>query len=283
MRKNIAIIWKRLKKFLKKIFRVLERPEMMVLPGQLAFFFVLSVVPIITLIGYGASFFHLPFNFLSNFVEKAFSKEVLDLITPMIGGTNMDTRLIIFLIIAFFFASNGSASIIVTSNAIYNVKNSGYFKRRIKAIIMTFILVSLFIFILVVPVFGNNIIDLLNYVNLNENVTKNIALVINCLKGPFTWFVIFIIIKIIYTMAPEERIPSSSVNFGALFTTIFWAFSTKIYSYYVSHIANYKMFYAGLSNIVILMLWVYILAIIFVWGMALNSNDRNLKKLEKNV
>ncbi len=271
-----------LKKFLKRIFKVLERPEMMILPGQLAFFFVLSVVPIITLIGYGASFFHLPFDFLSNFVEKAFSKEVLELITPMIGGTNMDASLAIFLIVAFFFASNGSASIIVTSNTIYGIQNSSYIKRRIKAIIMTFILVVLFLFILVFPVFGNSIIDLIKYVDLNRNVTAKIALVIKCLKGPFTWFITFIFIKIIYTMAPEKKISSSSVNFGALFTTIFWGLSTIIYSYYVSHIANYKAFYAGLSNIVILMLWVYILAIIFVWGMALNSNDNNAK-LEKNV
>lgn len=54
---------------------------------------------------------------------------------------------------------------------------------------------------------------------------------------------------------------------------------TFIYSYYVTHFARYDLLYAGLSNIVILMLWVYLLAVIFVIGLALNYNED--QKLEK--
>ena len=41
-----------MKSFLKKILELITRPEMKVLPGQLAFFIILAIFPLLTLIGY---------------------------------------------------------------------------------------------------------------------------------------------------------------------------------------------------------------------------------------
>jgi membrane protein len=270
----------RSKKFFKNVLSVIKRPEMSILPGQLAFFFVLSVVPIVTLITYEASFFHLSTDFITNFIRKAFSDEVVDLIVPIVSISNVNFTFFLTLIVGFYVASNGAASIIVTSNAIYGIPDSGFFKRRVKAIIMTFIIVLLFIFILVVPVFGQNIIDMVQYVNLNSHITDTMVFAFNLLKGPVAWFIIFCLIKILYTMAPDRRIPSSYVNYGAVFTTVMWIVITALYSYYINNFANYAIFYGGLANIVMLMLWIYFLAFIFVIGMALNHKEEEIK-LEK--
>ncbi len=271
---------KRFKEFLNKVFNVITKPEMTVLPGQLAFFFVLSVVPIVTLITYGASFLHLSVDFINNFIGKAFGGEVANLVVPMVSISNVDFRFFLTLLIGFYIAGNGAASIIVTSNAIYGIPDTSFFRRRIKAMIMTMLIVILFIFILIVPVFGNNIIDMVEYVNMNETITKTIVFVFHLLKGPITWFIIFCFIKIIYTMAPDRRVASSYVNYGAFFATVMWVLVTAIYSYYINHFANYAVFYGGLANIVMLMLWVYFLAYIFVIGMALNYKEEVIK-LEK--
>ena len=61
-------------------------------------------------------------------------------------------------------------------------------------------------------------------------------------------------------MAPDKKIPSRNVTGGAIFTTFGWVVITDIYSYYISHYANYSVFYGSLANIIILMLWVYFLA-----------------------
>ncbi len=279
---KIKNIKKRTKIFLKKIFSVLNMPEMLTLPGQLAFFFVLSIVPMITLIAYGATFLNISTSFIENFIAKAFSSDVATLITPMLTNGKLDFHMILFLMIAFFIASNGASSIIVASNAIYGVKNSGYLKRKIRAILITFLLVLLLLFMLLVPAFGNHIINLFNYVDINKNLTEKISWVITILKGPFSWIFMFIIIKIIYTISPEKKVKSSNVNYGAIFTTILWTLSTAVYSLYTTKFANYQLFYAGLSNVIILMLWIYLLAIIFVWGMALNIKQESIK-LEKTT
>jgi len=271
---------KRFKEFIRKVFQVVSRPEMAVLPGQLAFFFVLSVVPIVTLITYGASFLNLSLDFISNFVSKAFGEEVAVLIAPMISISNVDFRFFFTLLVGYYIASNGASSMIVTSNAIYGIPDSDFLHRRVKAMIMTIIIVLLFLFILIVPLFGQNIIDMIQFVNMNETITKTFVFAFQLLKGPIAWFIMFCFIKILYTMAPDRKLSSANVNFGAVFTTIMWVIVTAGYSYYINHFANYAVFYGGLANIVMLMLWVYFLAYIFVIGMALNYKEEVIK-LEK--
>ena len=77
---------------------------------------------------------------------------------------------------------------------------------------MTFIIVLLFMFILIVPVFGNHIINMVKYVNMNENITKILVFIFNLLKGPVAWFIIFFFIKLIYTLAPDRKLESTNVN-----------------------------------------------------------------------
>lgn len=280
MKKMQMKMKKRFKTFFKKFLKTIRRPEMSILPGQLAFFFVLSVVPIVTLITYFASYLHVSVDFVSNFLAKAFSKDLADLLRPMISGTPLGWKFFISLIIGFIIASNGADSIIVTSNAIDGTPNTNYFRRRLKAIIMTMFMVALFVFILLVPVFGNKIIDMFRYVNIDETITLRIEQVIRFLKGPISWFVIFMFIKIIYTMAPDRRIASQYTTYGAIFTTVLWIIITFIYSFYITHFARYDIFYGSLANLVILMLWVYLLAYIFVVGMCLNYHNEE-EQLEK--
>jgi len=271
---------KKVVQFFKNFFEVIQRPDMAILPGQLAFFFVLSVVPIVTLIAYSASFFHLSFELIDQFLKTVFSEDIASLLMPGNIDWSMSVQFFISLCIALYIASNGADSIIVTSNSIYGIRSANYFKRRIKALIMTFIMILLFIFILIVPLFGDKIIELIRYADLNVLVVEKIAFIFKVIQGPISWFVMFVFIKLLYTLAPDKKLNSNRVNYGAIFTTIFWVLTTAVYSYYIGNFARYDMFYGGLANIVVLMLWLYFLAYIFVIGMALNHREEVLE-LEK--
>ncbi len=243
---------------------------MLVLPGQLAFFLFLSIVPTITLIGYACSYLNLSNELVQSFLSNILSEEISSLVAPILTATEITPTFFISLGVGYFTASQGMSSIIVASNTIYGIKDSGFFKRRLKAIIMELIIVLLFIFILVVPLLGNSIIGLLHYFNLDTTTTEIVIYTLNLLSGPVSWLIIFLFIKTIYTMAPDKKFSSNSVNGGALFTTIAWIGITELYSYYISNYANYSVFYGSLANIVILMLWVYFLSYAFVIGMAMN-------------
>ena len=262
--------------FLKNVYRIIMKPEMVILPGQLAFYFVLSIVPAISLISYWSKILKYPTDFLYTFISNTFSKDIATILTST--DINLSSNILQFtivLLIAYFIASNGASSVIVTSNMIYGIKNKNYFERRLKALVMTIIMLFLLLFMLIVPAFG----EIIKY--LPTNIQK-LGSVLDLFQGPVTWFIIFIFIKIIYTMAPDKSIKSKSVNFGALFTTICWLLGTSIYSYYINNYANYNAFYGGLSNLVILMLWFYYLAYIFTIGMALNYRKEE-EELEKTT
>jgi membrane protein len=273
---------KRVKLFFKNFKAALFKPEMLVLPGQLAFFFVLSIVPTITLIGYGAGILNLSTDVIYNFISEAFSKNVASvlIVNPTHG---LGVKYIITILIGYYFASNGAASLIVTSNTIYGVENTPFLKRRIKAFVMTLIIILLFIFMITVPVLGRKITEMIAYVNMNQSVTDKILAVFNFIRGPITWFIMFIFIKMIYTMAPDKRIESRYTNKGAIFTTFGWVLAPYVYSYYISHYAKYDIFYGGLANIIVLMLWFLLLAYILTIGIAMNHKveEEELEKTSK--
>ena len=273
----------KIKKGLHDFLKVIKRPEMEILPGHLAFSFVLSIVPTITILTCVASLFHVSIDFIYDFITKAFSKDFANMLLSTNMQASMNINFIITLIIGYVIASNGAASIIVSSNTIYGIKNSGFFKRRLKAFLMITIIILLFVFLLIFGVFGDKILEMLQLMDISAAIITNITLIVSVLKGPISWFISFLFIKIIFTMAPDKKIPSNEVNKGAVFTTVGFIIVTYLYSFYTTHVAEYGVFYGNLANIVVLMIWFYLLSIIFTIGLALNYREesRNLEKTQK--
>ena len=280
MKKRIKNAKLKIKDFFHNIIKVLRRPDMVILPGNLSFFFVLAIIPSLSLISYGASILNLSVDFLYNFLANSFTKEIANIVLGVNLSYQVGIHFFITVAIGFYVASNGADSIITTSNKIYGIENRSWLKRRIKALGMSFLIVILFIFMLIVPVFGNTIISLIKEVNLNVDISNQIIAIFNLLKGPITWLIIFVIIKIIYKVAPDKKPKQRVINYGAIFTTVGFILGTKIFSLYVTHYASYSALYGGLASIVVLMIWIYFLSYIFVVGMALNSqkDDDNLSK-----
>lgn len=271
---------KTIKDFFANFFRVLRRPEMVVLPGNLAFFFVLAIIPSLGLISYAASILNLSTDFLYNFIAKSFNSDLAGLVLGLNINNSMGISLILTLIFGLYIASNGADALIIASNTIYGIKNKNWFKRRFKAVCLTFLIVFLLVFMLIIPVFGETIASLIEEVNLNYLVTKQILLVFHFLKGPISWLIMFLIIKLLYSLAPDRKVRNRVVNYGAWFTTFGWIIGTKLFSLYVNNYANYSVLYGGLATIVVLMIWLYFLSYIFTVGIALNSekDESNLSK-----
>ena len=273
-------IIKRAKNGLKRLLSILGRTDMLVLPGQLAFFFVLATVPTITLIAYGASLFNVSIDFISNFILKAFGSDIASLVVPIFDDLQISWGLLIPLLVALYAASGGASSIIVTSNQLLHFENASFLKRKFKGLIMTCILIMLIVFLLLVPAFGDKFIEMIQYVNMNQAVTNTIVFIINISKGPISWLLIFFLIKIIYTLAPDKRVPSSFTTKGSIFTTMGFVVVTYIYSFYVNNVAHYDILYGGLAHFVVLMIWFYLIAYIVTIGIAINAEDlENRKKL----
>lgn len=268
------------KKFIKKVIRMMKKSEMRILPGQLSFFLLLSIIPLVAIVAAVAAEFSLSIETLIEVVNNNLPKEIADFITQIIGGNSLNINIVIFCIFGFVLASNGPDSMIIGANVVYKVKDSGYLNRRIKAIFMTIILVMLFIFILIVPVFGDIIIDFIVSILPSTNLGLLVHRIYDILKYPTSILIIYFFIKLLYTIAPDITIKSRETTTGALFTTFGWIIATEIYTFYVSYFARYNLLYGSVANLLILFFWIYLLSYIFVLGMVLNASSR--EEIDKN-
>lgn len=284
IQKETKKIYELFKQFLKNFLEISTRPAMRILPGNLAFFLVLSFAPIITLIALLATRFSIPLlSFLNDF-EHMLPNDLVQIFEMFLSGDNPPTgSLMIYLLIGFVTASNGAHSIIIASNTLYDIEQDSYIKRRIKAFFLTIILIFQFIFILVFLVYGNILMKWVLSFSLFESIRSSIYDSFIFLKWPIIMVVTFILIKLLYTIAPDKKIGSKNVTRGALFTTIGWTVTTVFYAYYANNMANYSVFYGGLSNLIVLMMWIYFVSYILVLGIAMNVSDYKVdqNKLEE--
>lgn len=276
---------KKIKRYTKKILTIVRKPVMSILPGQLAFSFVLTIIPVIALIAVIASGFSISLNSIMDFINTSFPKAVSDMLLPLITGRGFDFSVFIFLIAAIWLASTGAYAVITAADVVYNIKQERTVKKRIKSVVMIIFMIILILFMLLIPAFGDNIFNFIANLKIFANIREEILIVYYLLKYPISFMFIYISIKIIYTIAPTKEIKSSSVTNGSLFTTIMWMITTQIYSYYVGNIVHYDLFYGSISNIIILLTWVYFLAYMFTIGLIINAGvneDNNLSNINEN-
>lgn len=261
----------KIKSYLIDLWKVLRLPEMLILPGNLAFFLVLSLAPIITLFGMITSMLSLSVDSIVNFFNNVLPSSITDILVSFLNNSELNTGNILFLIVGFYVASNGTDSLITAANILYKSDHENYIKRKIKAVLMNFWLIILFIVILILLAFGSFILTkLLSFSVIGKFIANNYAL-ITIIKLIVAFIFIFITIKIIYTMAPNKKIKSKYVNLGALFATLSIMVVTSVYSFYVTNIAHYDVIYGSLATIAILMLLIYFISYIIVLGMAINN------------
>jgi len=245
-------------------------PTVRVLPGNVAFFLILSIFPMLMLIGYVASLFGLSINSVVNIIDGTIPPEMAHTIIEVITGKSFDSTIGISMILGFILASNGTHAIIIASNTLYGFPADDFVRRRVKAIFMITLLVLLFLFLILFLAYGNVIAQTaINIFHLSW-FESSLYTIFQVAKWPVAMILMFATIKLIYVIAPDWKILSKNTTKGALFTTIGWTFSTAIFSYYVTHFANYDIFYGSLSNIVVLMIWVYVLSYVLVLGIAIN-------------
>ena len=208
---------------------------------------------------------------------------ILSILDGIIAGNGINFNIVVFYFSAFLLASNGTYSMINISNEIYKVEPRDVISRRLKAILMIFILVGLFLFLIVVPVFGSTLFEIIRASTGNADTITFFQKILIILKYPLILIVLYINIKMMYVIAPDREIPSQTTKIGAAFTTIGWVLSTEIFAFYIERFARYDVFYGSISNILVLLLWVYLLAYIYVFGMVINASEykNQAKEIEK--
>ena len=271
-----------MKKKAIKFWELVTSKEFQILPGNIAYSLCVSIIPIISIIIYLLSSLNITESSINSTILEVIPKTLIDFIEPLFSA-DASANQIITIAISIFVITNGCNTIIATSNTVFGIESDITIKRVVKSLVLAILLVLLLAFMLIVPLFGRTIINIVgmffSFIKEHESVINTLY---SLLQMPVSLLVMYFTIKLMYVMAPDDKIKGKYVTKGALFTTVSWLLVTMMFSYYINHVANYNLVYGSLANVVILLFWLYILAYIFVIGLFLNRNNTELEKMKTN-
>jgi len=75
---------------------------------------------------------------------------------------------------------------------------------------------------------------------------------------------------LIYWFFPNRRVKFKEAFFGAVFTGIFWELAKHLFSIYIIKVVDYSKIFGSLSALILLFLWIYYSAYIFLFGAELS-------------
>src|SRR3954451_5867721 len=257
---------------LKLLWHRIEEDDLPGLSAQLAYFFLLSLFPLLIVLFTLLPYVPIPHQNMLGMIRDFAPAEAMDLIEKNVQEI-MDQRnggLLSFGIIGTIWsASNGISAIVTAFNKAYNVKESrSFIVSRGMAILLTFGMIFVLILAIVLPVFGREIgVFLFSQLGYTTEFIK--------LWDTLSWLVSAIILFLIFTglywIAPNVKLKCRSAFPGAAFATLGWIISSVCLSFYVGNISNYSLTYGSIGAIIVLMIWLYLSAFIIILGGEVNA------------
>lgn len=265
----------KIKKYLKKILKILSLKELSILPAYLAYSLVLAIIPMLTIIVVILGTFSISIDSVINIVNDLLPNYASDVIVKAISGENFDWSVGVLNVATFVIAANGMYAIVNASNNLYKLESDSQVKDRLRSLAILVIMILLLMFMIIVPMLGNKIIEIISTFNISKNIIDIVVLAYESLKWPITFILIFFAIKFIYIIAPSVKVKSEETTIGAFITTIGWVMFTAIFGCYINFFGRYDIIYGGLASIIILLIWFYVISFILILGIVINTMKYN--------
>lgn len=258
--------------FMKTLIQEIINDKAFGLAAQQAFFYLLSLFPMIILILSILPYLNLDvdqvFELLGSALPESFLQliqdNVIDVITTPQGG------LLTFGIIGTIWtASNGVNAFMEAANTAFNLEETrSFIVMRLLSIALTLALIFALVVTLVLSVFGNLIIETLtNWLN----IERGTALLLNVFRWTLLIVIVSSALSFLYYFATSMRFPLRHVIPGALIATILWQGVSFGFSVYISNFGNFSATYGSLGGIIVLMLWLYLTGFTFIIGGEVNA------------
>ncbi|PWI25314.1 ribonuclease [Kurthia sibirica] len=267
------------KGFLKAFIQGVKEADVSSAGAQLAYFFLLSMFPLLLFVLTLLPFLNLPQEQVFSMLENILPEQVHSLIESTISDI-MKSRsgglLSIGIIATLWSASNGVNSLVKNLNRSYGMKETRPFLvARGMSLVFTVLLIGLVIVALVLPVFGRAIgVFLFSTIGIEDSFLT----LWNYVRLIMPPILIFTVLVMLYWIAPNITLYFKSAIPGAIFSTVAWVLISFAFSYYVNNFSNYSRTYGSIGGIIILMLWLYITGIVLVIGGQLNVTIQRRKE-----
>jgi membrane protein len=272
--------WRKLRALSATVYNELFRTRAFTMAAAMSYYFLLALFPLLIFLSAMLGYLPIPhlFDQLLDLLAIVVPPAAMQMVERLLAGLLTPHRggLLSFGLLSYLWtASGGFAASIEALNVAYDVEKSrSWWRDRLQALLLTLTTGVLILFglllIIAGPHFGNILTLLLPIPQGFGDIWPILRVV--------TIFVIFVgAVELQYYLAPNRKqhfmdtFPGSVVAVTGIFI------SSAGLGYYVSHLSNYNRTYGPLGAVIILMLWFYVVAFLFIVGAELNAE---LLKLE---
>jgi len=88
---------------------------------------------------------------------------------------------------------------------------------------------------------------------------------------------VVLVTGLVYYVGPNCPLKLRRVWPGALLATGLWALLTSGFGWYVRNLANYNVMYGSIAAVIVLLVWMYLLAVIALFGCEFNAERERLQ------
>ncbi len=265
---------KRAKYVILNVFVRMKKPYYQGVAAEMAFFFLMSMVPLFIIVAEIMGLFSLSVDIVGRLLAKYFSQEIAGSLMGYFSYTSSGTISILFLVFALWSASKAQYSMIRIANYTYTGLNAGrgFILERVRAMVTVVVTILLLVFNLAVLVYGKLVANIVAaYMEDALLLPFRINEIWFILRWPAAIALCFVGITFINYILPSRRLALKKIIPGSLVASTGIFTATWVYSFYMSRFSNYDLFYGGLASVVGLLFWFYILGYVMVIGIVFNA------------
>ncbi len=253
--------------------------------AQMAFFYLLSIVPLIIVFSQLLDVFSISTELIEELLKQYAGGVIGESVSGWLEGSGSVTTNIVLIATVLWSSSRAQFAMTRITNYTLTAGRStgkGYFQERFRSIVTILITIFSLAFALIVIVFGEKILYVvLSGLEVMLNVKYEVDNVWMGLRWVFAFALYFLMVTLNYYIIPTERGRIREVLPGSIFASAGMLIVTLIYSKYTNYAlsaGNYNILYGSLASIVALLFWFYFIAWVQCLGVLFNKVWKDTKR-----
>ncbi len=243
--------------------------------AQLAFYFLMSIMPMMVVLSQLLGLFSVSLGGLSSILDRYMSEEVAKLIMHLVEFQPARAMNMVFIGLAVWAASRANFALLRIANYTLTGGKStgkGFFKDRLRSILTMGLMLITIALALIILVYGELLLNaVFSAINLVLEIHYEISKVWLFIRWPIALVLYFCSVSYIYYIVPTEKLKMKQVVPGSIFSAVGMLVITLGYKFYTDYATNYDILYGSLSAVVAVMMWFYLLAWALVLGIVINK------------
>lgn len=267
--------WKeRGKYFLKEM----KDPYYKGVPGEYAFFLMMSVIPLLIITAQVLAFFSLSMDVFEEFIgEPTF--QLKEILAPVLQFGSVKSLGVMSLLSSLWAASKMQFSMIRVNRYAFGLKEKYFGLGRIWAVVSLLLIIISMALSLILLVYGQKLAALLDWYMMKVfHRGFQLDRIFYSMRWIFSVGIFILLSLLLNISSTMGKVPVKRLLPGSIFSALSMLIATGLYSIYIERQSNYNLLYGSMSSLIILLFWFFILGTVFLWGTVVNKSQWEYEK-----